>query len=64
VSYYGYKWIRWTAWKENRREQLREALFHIEDVLDEARGIPNIDTAKLKKAKEKIDELLKEAQKV
>jgi hypothetical protein len=59
VIYGIYRW----ATRVKRKEGLREARSHIEDTLSEAQSIPPLNTEKLQKARDKINDFLKEGKK-
>ena len=62
VCLVAYRQIRKIELTEARREKLREAIINIEETLAEAKSISAPDKKKLKKAREKIGELLGEGE--
>jgi len=63
VAYIVRKKVRKVEITEERREKLEEAYIKIEETLQEAKKMPQINTKKLEEARSKINELLKESKK-
>ena len=63
IIYCVYKWARNYGKVTCKKEELREAQHHIDHTLELAKLVPDMDVEKLKKAREKIDALLKEGRK-
>ena len=63
IAYFARKKVRKLEITEPRRERLEDALTSITETINESKSLPDINKAKLEKARSQINELLNEKRK-